>query len=236
MDEMGAGTDPAEGAALGRAILDELDSIGCRALVTTHIGDLKTYAFTNPRAENAAVEFDLETLQPRYRLHIGDIGQANALQIARRLELPEHLIARASKYLETNRGAESPEWSILQKLRKEAEDAKAAALASQAEAERTREALNQRLADMHKQAENDARIEEARAKLQPGDRVVVPKFGYDRPGRVVKLDARKGMAIVAIGQMQWDVPVSELVPQMVKPPEARAAKKGAPRLEDFRDA
>ena len=63
----------------------ELDSLGCRSIVTTHIGDLKTYAFTNPRAENAAVEFDLETLQPRYRLHIGDIGQSNALQIARRI-------------------------------------------------------------------------------------------------------------------------------------------------------
>ena len=235
MDEMGAGTDPAEGAALGRSILDELDSIGCRALVTTHIGDLKTYAFTNPRAENAAVEFDLETLRPRYRLHIGDIGQANALQIARRLDMPEHLIARAAKYLETNRGADSPEWSILQKLRKEAEDAKAAALASQAEAERTREALNRRLADMQKQTENDSRIDDARAKLQPGDRVVVPKFGYDRPGRVVKLDPRKGVAIVAIGQMQWDVPIAELIPQMVKTPEVRGTKKGTPRLEDFRD-
>ena len=137
MDEMGAGTDPAEGAALGRAILDELDSIGCRALVTTHIGDLKTYAFTNPRAENAAVEFDLETLRPMYQLHIGDIGQSNALQIARRLALPDHLVDRASRYLEQSRGRELPEWEIIQKLRKEAEQAKQSALASQAEADRT---------------------------------------------------------------------------------------------------
>src|SRR5439155_18627503 len=110
LDEMGAGTDPAEGAALGRAILDELDSIGCRAIVTTHIGDLKTYAFSNPRAENAAVEFDLETLRPRYRLHIGDIGQSNALQIARRLNLPEHLVSRAAGYLEQAKGQALPEW------------------------------------------------------------------------------------------------------------------------------
>ncbi len=244
MDEMGAGTDPAEGAALGRAILDELDSIGCRAIVTTHIGDLKTYAFTNPRAENAAVEFDLETLRPCYRLHIGDIGQSNALQIARRLKLPEHLVARAAKYLLGTEGETSPEWAILQKLRKEAEEAKQSALAAQAEAERTREALNQRLTDLQKQTESDTRIEEARARLQPGDRVVVPRFGYDRPGRVVRLDTKKGLAQVAIGQMKWDVPISELIPQTVRTPEVPSptgakgkvsTSKNLPRLEDFRD-
>ena len=78
------------------------------AIVTTHIGDLKTYAFTNPRAENAAVEFDLETLRPRYHLHVGDIGQSNAIQIARRLNLPEHLVASASKYLAEGSGETSP--------------------------------------------------------------------------------------------------------------------------------
>jgi DNA mismatch repair protein MutS2 len=241
MDEMGAGTDPAEGAALGRAILDEIDSVGCLAIVTTHIGDLKTYAFTNPRAENAAVEFDLETLRPRYRLHIGDIGQSNALQIARRLNLPEHLVARASKYLLEGQGKHLPEMEIVQKLRKDAEDARQSALAAQAEADRSREALNQRLGDLQKQAENDSRMVEARARLQPGDRVVVPRFGYDRPGRIVKLDPRKKSATVSIGMMKWDVPIEELIPQMIRTPDVPGSKekpnlvgtKPGKRLDDF---
>jgi DNA mismatch repair protein MutS2 len=240
LDEMGAGTDPAEGAALGRAILDELDSLGCRAIVTTHLGDLKTYAFSNPRAENAAVEFDLETLRPMYRLHTGDVGQSNALQIARRLSLPEHLVARASRYLEQSHGEHLPELEAVQKLRKDAEDARQAALAAHAEAERSREALDRRLADLQRQAENDARIAEARARLQPGDRVVVPRFGYDRPGRLVKIDPRKKTAVVAIGQMQWDVPIDELVPQLIRtpgkpdqaPPKPGSSKPPL-RLEDF---
>src|SRR5262249_14596980 len=154
----------------------------------THIGDLKTYAFSNARAENAAVEFDLETLRPRYRLHIGDIGQSNALLIARRLNLPEHLVIRAGRYLEQARGPQMPELEIVQQLRKDAEVAHQAALQAQSEAERSREALNQRLADLHREADQDARLADARARVQPGDRVVVPRFGYDRPGRIIKLD------------------------------------------------
>ncbi|WP_235905469.1 endonuclease MutS2 [Tautonia marina] len=225
LDELGAGTDPAEGAALGRAILDEIDQIGCRAIVTTHIGDLKTYAFSNPHAENAAVEFDIETLRPRYRVHIGDIGASNALQIARRLAMPAHLVDRAARYIERSRdeGQGSPEWEVVQRLRFEAEQARQEAMAQQAEAERTRAALSQKLADLQSQAEQDARLAEARARLQPGDRVVVPRLGYDRPGRVVRIEARKNKAVVAIGQMNWDVTVDELIPQVIKTPEAPSA-------------
>jgi DNA mismatch repair protein MutS2 len=237
LDEMGAGTDPAEGAALGRSILDELDAIECLAIVTTHLGDLKTYAFSNPHTENAAVEFDLETLQPRYTLHIGDIGQSNAIQVARRLNLPEHLVARAERYLEQGKGSESPEMAIVRRLRLDAEAARQAAIEAQVEAEATREALNQRLTDLQRQAEHDARLIEARARLQPGDRVVVPRLGYDRPGRVVKLDARKKTALVAIGPMQWEARIDELIPQVIKTPQGET-QRGKPasatiKLEDF---
>ena len=224
LDEMGAGTDPAEGAALGRAILDELDSIGCRAIVTTHIGDLKTYALTNPRAENAAVEFDIETMRPLYKVRIGDVGQSNALQIARRLQLPAHIVDRGLRYLKETRGEANPEFETIQRLRKEAEEARQAALAAQSEAERSRAALNLRHGDLQREAENSAKLEEARERLQPGDRVVVPKMGYDRPGRVVKIDARKKIAVVAIGQMQWNVPIAELIPQVIRTPETSTAK------------
>src|SRR5581483_7123811 len=138
LDELGAGTDPTEGAALGRAILDQLDKIGCRAIVTTHLGDLKTYAFHNDRAENGAVEFDAETLRPTYRLHIGQFGMSNALRIARRLKLPKELLKRAHRYLR-RRQRRAPEMAKLQEMRAEAEKAREEALLAAHEAERQRE-------------------------------------------------------------------------------------------------
>ena len=161
LDELGAGTDPTDGAALGRAILDELCRIGCRSIVTTHIGDLKTYAFSNPDAENAAVEFDDETLEPKYRLHVGDVGQSKALKIARQLRLPERVVERAESYLAERQSQGVPDWEVLEKLRKEAAMARQAAVDAQAEAERTREALAERLAQLH---------EEAQRTVEPGRR------------------------------------------------------------------
>jgi DNA mismatch repair protein MutS2 len=237
LDEMGAGTDPADGAALGRAILDELSAIGSRAIVTTHIGDLKTYALSTPGAENAAVEFDDETLQPRYRLHIGDIGQSNALKIARHLKLAEHIINRAENYRSQRGGGDIPELEILQKMRKEAEEAREAAVRTQLEAERAREALSRRLADLQDETRQAESISEARARLQPGDRVVVPRLGYDRPGRLVKIDPRKRTAVVAIGHVTWDVAVDEIIPQNARTPAvagspAKALRPTVP-LEEF---
>ena len=188
LDELGAGTDPTDGAALGRAILDELNRIGCRAIVTTHIGDLKTYALSNTDAENAAVEFDDETFRPRYRLRIGDIGVSNALKIARQLR-PARARGRAGRGVSIPKPhGGTPDWEGLLRLRKEAEAAREAAIMAQAEAERTRQTLAERIAELQKESERADSIALARARLQPGDRVVVPRLGYDRPGRLVKLD------------------------------------------------
>src|SRR2546425_3515215 len=161
LDELGAGTDPTEGAALGRAILDQLDKVGCRAIVTTHLGDLKTYAFNNERAENGAVEFDVETMRPTYRLHIGQFGMSNALKIARRLKLPKELLRKAHRYLKKRKG-KSGELARLQELRLEAEQAKVDALAAQHEAAREKESFEKQRAALDKEVLDKAALHELR--------------------------------------------------------------------------
>lgn len=99
LDELGAGTDPSEGGALGIAILSELHRRGCRTLVSTHLSVLKVHAKKTEGFENAAVEFNTETLRPTYRLLMGIPGRSNALSIASHLGLPEELLREARSFL-----------------------------------------------------------------------------------------------------------------------------------------
>jgi DNA mismatch repair protein MutS2 len=209
LDELGAGTDPTEGAALGRAILDQLDQVGCRAIVTTHLGDLKTYAFNNDRAENGAVEFDVETMRPTYRLHIGQFGMSNALKIARRLKLPKELLKKAHRYLKKRKG-KSGELARLQELRLEAEQAKVEALAARHEADREKEALAKERGALAKEAADKLALNELRANLKAGTVVKVERFGST--GKVVKVDAKKQTVTVSVGIGQWEVPFEEIFP------------------------
>ena len=143
----------------------------------THIGDLKTYAFRTKGAENAAVEFDDETLEPKYRLHVGDIGQSKALKIARQLRLPEQSSNAQSLTWPSGEAMECPIGSFWRNCARRRE------LARQGGADRTgrrrenSQALAQRLAQLHDEAERTVNLADARALIQMGDQVVVPRLG-----------------------------------------------------------
>jgi DNA mismatch repair protein MutS2 len=155
LDELGAGTDPTEGAALARAILETLLERGCTLVATTHHGELKAFAHSDPRLRNASVEFDIETLSPTYHLTIGLPGQSNAIAIARRLGLDEDVLQRASDQL-------SPQHFEFEQLLAEIrEERLAAAEARQREEAARREAEELRLA----LAERRDRIEQERAEI-----------------------------------------------------------------------
>jgi DNA mismatch repair protein MutS2 len=208
LDEMGAGTDPIEGAALGRAILDGLGEKNCLGMVTTHLGDLKSYALDHDFAQNAAVEFDLETLRPTYRLLTGRFGKSNALKIAKRLNFPLELLRKAHRHLKKKRKGRK-----LLKLQREKQDISIEhSLVLQAEVEARKQDILIKQQEAAKQREIDKAkaLSDFRLQLKAGDIVLVQRF--DKQGRIVRIDQKKGQAKINIGLGEWEIPIGEIFP------------------------
>ena len=162
LDELGAGTDPQEGAALARAILTHLLDRGVTTLVTTHHPELKAYAHGTPGVVNASVEFDVDTLRPTYNLTVGLPGRSNALAIASRLGMPDEIIGSARQEIDPNDLRAEDLLNEIHHQRDLSRRARAEAEQARLEADRLRAELYQRLdkiEDERRQILEKARLE-----------------------------------------------------------------------------
>lgn len=154
VDELGAGTDPTEGAALAMAILEFTHELGARTVATTHYSELKTFAYSRKGVQNASVEFDIETLSPTYRLLIGTPGRSNAFEIAGRIGLSADVIKRAKELITEEQQELEDLLSKLTEARTKWEEDQRVATAIRRESEQVKAAFERRQHEME-QREKD---------------------------------------------------------------------------------
>ncbi|MBN1641855.1 MAG: endonuclease MutS2 [Anaerolineae bacterium] len=162
LDELGAGTDPVEGAALAQSLLTHLVQRRVTTIATTHYAELKVYAHDTPGVINASVEFDLETLSPTYHLRIGLPGHSNAFSIAERLGLPAPIVRRAQSLVSSTHLDAERFLSQIKEAQAQTAEAQAQAEDARAETRRTAEELRARLSSIER--EREAVLREARAQ------------------------------------------------------------------------
>jgi DNA mismatch repair protein MutS2 len=212
LDELGAGTDPEEGGAIGQAVLDELREMGCLSMVTTHLNVLKAYAYNNERVDNASVEFDTETLRPTYRLSIGTPGESHAITVAQSLGLPKRLVENARRYM-TEQGKQfNRAIRATSMARQSAEDARSAATQATVAARGQQEVYEAKLADLHSLKEDFETWLMTLGELKSGDQIFIPSLG--KPGTLARLELHRQVAVVDSGSMQVEVPLKELMPDL----------------------
>lgn len=161
-DELGAGTDPVEGASLAIAILEDVHMAGAKCIATTHYTELKNYALTTNGVENAAVEFDLETLSPTYRLLLGVPGKSNAFEISTKLGLSSHVITRAKEFIDSDNIAIEDVLQNVEKNRIKSEEERREAERLKLEIERLKNDYEERLARFT--TKKDKMMEQARSE------------------------------------------------------------------------
>jgi dsDNA-specific endonuclease/ATPase MutS2 len=219
LDELGSGTDPDEGGAIGQAILDELRRVGCLAMVTTHFSILKAYALNHERVEVASVEFDTRTLRPTYHLHIGSAGESHAIAVASHLGLHKRIVESARLHLGRKGGQFRKALRRTGAARREAEVARAEAVAAELEAQTQAEKLQERMADIDRFKKEFATWLARLSELKPGDEVFVPSA--KTTGRLARLETHRQIAVVDMGSIQREVSLTELMPDLGQE-EARA--------------